>query len=540
MRLPILLVLFSLFLCPFSFATVKWSLSTADAISGKGVLTEGKAIFASYNGKVYAVNTTNGIATWTYDSGGKIILEPVLASIGILAVANSEGKLSILSVSDGNVLFESGLGKPPLSLAAGGERVYLATEGNVSAYSLNGTLLWNSPFFPPIGQIGYAEGEIFFTSGSKLNALDAANGSVEWAADADDSFLSRPVRHLGAVYFGAIDGKLYSIDAAFGRVRWAYPTRGWVMSTPLVTSDAIYFGSNDGYFYSVSPSGTLRFRHFTSEGAWTKPEIYENAGRQVVVFGTNEGKVYGLDSQTGNERWAFSSYGKPTSTTRSGNAFIFGTSTGRIYSLVPSPICSFTKPSPLETVGNFPSEIEGKSSADTGISRVEVRANKGDWILAQGTENWNADVDFSPFDSGAVTVECRTRDNAGNLEEGEYSFLLLIKSDTAQLKEMYISSPSEVDPKKAFNISARDNEGKELRRVTFSIEGVNRTSDSPLEVTLGKSGIVPVSIHKPGYDPVSFTVNGRGGGEALFAAAAIILLLAIALLYFFVIRKRKK
>lgn len=526
------IVLFS----SLSFATVKWSLATAEAISGRGVLASGNAIFASYNGKVYAVNATSGITTWTYDSGSKIILEPTLAGESIVAVASSKGKLALISTGDGKALVERQFQQPPVTLAAGGGMVFLAFEGNVTALDLNGTVVWNAPFASPIGQIGYSEGRVYFTSEAKLYSVDASTGEAKWAAGADDSFLSRPVRHLGGVYIGTTDGRMYSFDANSGRLRWFYPTGGWIMSTPLVTDNGVYFGSNDGYFYSVSPAGNLRFRYLTNDGVWTAPQAYESRGRQVVVFGTNDGKVYGLDAQDGTEQWAFSSYGKPTGTIRNGKEILFGTSSGRIYSLIPSPICSFTYPSSLETVGNFPLELEGRASADAGVSKVEVRTNKGDWVAAEGKGVWHASIDFTPVQPGAVTVECRARDNAGNLESGEYSFLMLIKSDTVPLQKMYLASPSDVDPKKSFNISVKDARGLDLRGVAFSIGGENKTSDSPLEVTLGRSGIVPITIAKPGFEPLSFTISGRGGSEILIiGAVAFVVVLALA--YFFVIRK---
>ncbi|VVC01380.1 Outer membrane protein assembly factor BamB [uncultured archaeon] len=527
-----------------SFATVLWSLPTADAISGKGVLSGGNVIFTSYNGKVYAVNTTTGATSWTYDSGAKVVLEPALADSGTVAVANSNGALSILSAADGSKKAELRSSQAPVSLAAGDGMIFLAFNNAVFAFDTSGSVLWNSTYSSYVGQVSYSEGAIYFTSGSKLYAVDSAGGQTRWASAADDSFLSRPVKYLGAVYVGAIDGRLYSFDSATGRLRWSYPAGGWIMSTPLATSSAIYFGSNDGFFYSVSPAGLLRFRFQAEDGTWAEPVRYDSRGRQVVVFGTNGGKLYGLDAQSGEERWAFSSYGKPTSAIMDGSSVIFGTSSGRIYSLVPSPICSFTYPSSLDTVGNFPLEVEGRASADTGISKVEVRANKGEWIPATGKDAWYAKIDFSRLGSGAVTLECRSRDNTGSTESGEYSYLMLIKSDTAQPQKMYVSSPAEVDPRKSFNISAKDSTGAPLRRLVFSIGGNNTTSDSPLAVTLGKSGIVPIAIYKPGFEPVSFTISGRGGNEAvLIGGAAALVLAMLALLYFFVIRKmlgRKK
>jgi outer membrane protein assembly factor BamB len=53
-----------------------------DSASGKPVLANDKAIFASYDGRVYAISTANGAVSWTYNAEGKIALEPQLFSEG--------------------------------------------------------------------------------------------------------------------------------------------------------------------------------------------------------------------------------------------------------------------------------------------------------------------------------------------------------------------------------------------------------------------------------------------------------------------------
>jgi outer membrane protein assembly factor BamB len=537
MRFAAVFLLILIALVSLSFATVEWSVSTAEAISGKPVLDGNKAIFGSYEGQVYGVNVTSGQISWTYDAQGAA-LEPQLAAPGTLAVVTESGKLEIISTGEGKVLAEADLGRSPIAMIAGGGRVFVAFSDNLSAYNLSGAQAWDLPMQGPIGQIGLDQDTIYFTAAGKLYAVSAQSGVIEWSSDAGDSFLTRPVRSGSSVYIGTTDGILYAFDVGSGRLKWSFRTEGWVMGTPLVTDDTVYFGSNDGNLYAVSLSGQERFAFSIGEGIWTQPEIYDSVGRMIVVFGGNDGNIYGIDSETGAEKWSFSASGKPGSTVMSGTEFLFGTSSGEIYALSPSPICSFVWPNQLDSVGSWPVEVEGRASAEPGISSVEVRVNNGSWAAANGKSDWYATVDFSNVPAGAATVECRSFDNAGNVESGEYSFVLLVKSDSTPLSKMYVSAPVEVGANEEFNISAKDARGHELRNLELVVGGKNMTGDSPFEIALGRSGIVPVMLQKPGFETASFTINGKGSNDWLLPALALVLVLAAG--YFFVGRKLLK
>ncbi len=537
MRKIVLVFIFALFLSSPAFALVEWSASAAGPINPNPVIAGGNAIFTSYDGRAYAIGADSGTLSWAYNSGEKIILDPVLAEPGKVAIAAGSGMAAVLDAADSRVASTFSLGGPASSIAAGNMSIFAAANGSVEAFDETGRLEWKKPFAGAVGALSYSStsGRLYFTWQGKLLALDAASGSTLWSASAGDSFLSAPMESRGAVYFGSTDGSLYAVDSGSGNVKWAYKTGGWVMGTPLATSDAVYFGSNDGYFYSVSPSGKLLFRHQAISASWNSPAIYRAPSGMLVVFGSNDGSIRALDAATGFERWSFSAGSRPGSIVpyREG-AFIFGTSSGKMYGLLSSPICSFDWPSPMALVGSWQAQISGRASADSGISKVEVRAGNGDWVKAEGSDNWTAQLDFTHVPPGAVSVECRATDNAGRMEAGDYSSLLLVKSESASLRSMYLDAPSEVAQGEQFTLVVQDEQGRGLSGVSVSGLGQATVGNSPIRLTMA-GGQADIVVDKPGFQQASITVRAKGGNGFLPIALGGIVLLG--LLYFFVGRK---
>jgi outer membrane protein assembly factor BamB len=255
----------------------------------------------------------------------------------------------------------------------------------------------------------------------------------------------------------------------------------------------------------------------------------------MIAFGASDGNVYGLDANNGNIVWSFSTYGKPGSPKIYNQDLIFGTSKGRIYSLSPSPICSFDWPKPLDVVGNWPVEVEGRASSDAAIQKVEVRAAKGSWVQASGGEKWVATIDFSKVEAGAADVECRATDASGRMESNDYSTITIVKSDTAQPQKMYVFAPFEAMPQENFTLSVKDSRGVDLRNVNLTMQGEVKGGNSPFALTLGKSGDVAITVEKPGFETSRVLVRGKGGDSLMFALGGMLAIAAAA--YFLVIRK---
>lgn len=519
------------------FARVEWTTAATDVIIGKPAVTSDRAIFASYDGRVYAYSLKTGSIIWTFDAGQLITQGAVLVSPDKASVVTINGTIYILSAAEGKVLSEVALDKKPLAFSSSDNRIYVGYDGGVSAISSAGRTVWNYQMDSNAGQIGSGEGRLYFTAGKTLYALAGTSGAVRWASDAEDTFLSHPSETGGKVYVGATDGKVYEFDAASGEQGWAFRTGAWVMSTPLLVGNALFFGANDGYAYSVTKYGLLRFRAPIGGEVWTQPVAYEQNGRTIVVFATTDNKLYGIDSQTGREEWVFQTYGRPEEAALVGKSLVFGTNKGKVYSISTAEMCGFTWPNEMQTVGDWPVEIEGKANVDGSIDHVEVRAGSGPWVAASGKADWFATIDPSGSEPGPISVQCRVKSSAGIVDTTEYSTLTLIKTTNAQPMKMYVSAPGETAPMENITVSAQDARGVDLRNVNVTVEGNHRTLDSPFAVVLGRSGPVAITIQKPGFETATLVVVGKGGETGLILTIAGMVAVAAAVIYLLFGRK---
>lgn len=526
-----------LLLASLAAAEVVWSLPTADAINSGMLLLSDQLYFTSQNGKAYSVSAQDGKISWVYDAGGRVALPPVAVTDSLLAVATENGKLSLVGLDDGKRVAETSLKKPPLSLEAGGGLLFASIDDRVLAFDSKLAQAWNMSIKGGTGPLSYSQGKLLFTSKGKLHSLSAPSGAQDFATPSGDSFLSKPKVYRGIIFFGSTDGNLYALDAKTGAVRWSYKTGGWVTGTPAVSDNGVYVGSNDGSFYALSPSGNLRYKLANGGGEGQSPFL----SKGTIVMATSSGKLAGIDELTGAEKWEFSAEGKPGSPLMHGEGAIFGTSSGKLYYLSYSPLCSFTYPSSLEAVGNWPIVFEGKASAESGIDSVEVRVGGRPWTVAQGQENWSAEMDFSSIPEGTVRVECRSRDREGKMEQGEYSGILVAKSESAPLQKMRINAPKQVQEGEYFLLEAKDARGRHISGITVQMDQTELVSGSPIKLRLGRSGAVRIILEKRGFEQTTVTVTGRGSqsNTLLVGIGAIALLVAaVGAYYYFFIRKR--
>jgi len=240
----------------------------------------------------------------------------------------------------------------------GNDTVYIgAYSGKVYAIDAeHGDDVWEEPFETGgsiVGGVAVADGTLFVgSSDGKLHAVDVSTGRAKRGFEpyaTGDEIVSTPVVQDGVVYFGSLDQKLYAIYADTGKLKWDEPfkTGGGVASKPLIVGEVVYFGSFDSKLYAVyADTGEPKWEQPFEAGNWfwaealyhdgiiyacsldhnvyaidadsgelasgwsTNPFPTEDQIRSspvivgdVLVVASEDGKVYGIDLETGEERW---------------------------------------------------------------------------------------------------------------------------------------------------------------------------------------------------------------------------------------------
>ena len=148
------------------------------------------------------------------------------------------------------------------------------------------------------------------TQVTKLWTTSVGDGS------GDSGVRLRPAFADGVLYACSTDGKIAAIDAASGKTLWSKSsrTKGWFgwgdkkradalyAGGPMVSGDLLVVGTLDGHVYGINAKdGSPRWESVVNSEVISSPVISGN----LVIARTQDGRLYGFDSATGERRWVY-------------------------------------------------------------------------------------------------------------------------------------------------------------------------------------------------------------------------------------------
>jgi outer membrane protein assembly factor BamB len=93
----------------------------------------------------------------------------------------------------------------------------------------------------------------------------------------------------------------------FHRVKWKFPTGARVVGSPVIQDKVIYFGSDDGNVYAVDAESGQQIWKTTTRGPVPCTPAVDHG---TVYVGSYDGKFYALDGQSGAVKWKFATEGE--------------------------------------------------------------------------------------------------------------------------------------------------------------------------------------------------------------------------------------
>lgn len=132
----------------------------------------------------------------------------------------------------------------------------------------------------------------------------------------DSGVRLRPAFADGVLYACSTDGKIAAIDATSGKTLWSKSsrTKGWFgwgdkkradalyAGGPMVAGDLLVVGTLDGHVYGINAKdGSPRWESVVNSEVISSPVISGN----LVIARTQDGRLYGFDSATGERRWVY-------------------------------------------------------------------------------------------------------------------------------------------------------------------------------------------------------------------------------------------
>jgi len=297
----------------------------------------GNTLFvATMDGKLLALTPFHGTTKWEWQpqTGNTT----GISELGNLSVGNiTSGFLSCREAGTGQ--FRAGYVYGAPAVADG--IVYIGYySGTIYAIrAATGVEVWEHDIKSNIaGGLAVADDTVFVgSSNGNLSALDAGNGSLKWEFSAQNEVWTTPAVVDGVVYFGSLDHRLYALNASDGSEKWTFAAGGGIGATPLVIGGVVYVGSFDKKFYAVDANTGAQKWVFQGAGGWFWGEAVYDHG--IIYAGSLDHNVYALDAGNGTPAWPqpFRANGVVKSSPAIvGGVLVVASEDGKIYGLEPN------------------------------------------------------------------------------------------------------------------------------------------------------------------------------------------------------------
>lgn len=277
---------------------------------------------------------------------------PVLFE-GVIYVGTQGERFYAIDANSGKTLWEHQNDEPVAAVAAiTDSQVFFSDLGGyvVALDRAQGQLMWRQYLGKEIlGQPAVVGDRLVLVKGEKtIVALNTGSGDVLWEREVK-TFVremtmrghSNLVSHAGDLYVGLADGHVYRLDPMSGQILWSknltIPLRSFkdVDATVAIEGEDLYVGGYFGVFYKLNAK--------TGSIVWAAEIPTGNEALvlgDMVIVSDSDGRVHGLNKQTGSEVWFNELDGEVASdpvnvdgrvfvSTFKSNAYLLEPSTGR-------------------------------------------------------------------------------------------------------------------------------------------------------------------------------------------------------------------
>jgi outer membrane protein assembly factor BamB len=275
-------------------------------------------IVGDIGGNTYALDLAQGTQKWRASVGSGIIgWAPAIANgIAYFATSGRTGRLTALNTRTGAQIWSQTLsaGVRAQPQVYGGSCVVCGSDGYLRAYAVtNGVLQWQLNVLQlPAGQQAAMNGTLLagnllaVTTDRGVALINLDSQAVVWTALATLSFSYPPEVGGGMVFAGAQNGIFYAFDLISGAQRWSYQTGGAVQSQPQFVNQLVMFGSDDGNMYGLNAqSGAWIWTLPIPDAAAVRSFLYSN-GLLFVASNAIGGGAYCYSIAINQGTWTFS------------------------------------------------------------------------------------------------------------------------------------------------------------------------------------------------------------------------------------------
>ncbi|HEX9422297.1 MAG TPA: PQQ-binding-like beta-propeller repeat protein [Pyrinomonadaceae bacterium] len=240
-----------------------WMRTLALPLRGVLALGNGKLFAGGSDGKIYAFDSRNGEARWTYDYGASFNSQPVLSD-SRLYIGSEDGNLLALDESTGKLLWHyrtRGAVRGPV--ANGADIVYFGSgDGYVYAVNANsGHLIWRKRTGAGVQAVVRAGDELLVASLDNFVYKFSLSGARVWKRRLSGRISSQPlITHGAALFMPLSSSAAVVLESRDGRQVNLLPVGEEITTSasPIAVGDVVLLTTEHGLLAFTQPRGAAR------------------------------------------------------------------------------------------------------------------------------------------------------------------------------------------------------------------------------------------------------------------------------------------
>ncbi len=245
-----------------------WSFTAEDDVPFVPAVTDTTAYITSTDGRLYALNTSNGEKRWEYR----------VKNFYAMATSPTYFHNTVFFGSRDTYLYA-------INATSGKERWKFKTGGGIDATPvIKGNTIY----------VGSFDGYFY--------AVDINTGKERWKFKTRGKIIGTAAEQNGVVYFGSADSYVYSLDGNNGRLLWKIATSGSVGTSPTIFRNILFIANTKNVLYAIDiPKHTVKWKKSIPTDGYTGVAVKDNA----LYIGSRNGFLYALRVDDGKEIWKF-------------------------------------------------------------------------------------------------------------------------------------------------------------------------------------------------------------------------------------------
>lgn len=282
-----------------------WTPKEADSIEGSALLVGGQVIFGTLNGTVFSLDAKTGKETWFFKTEAEVRAAPnVFERPGqppLILIGSYDNNLYALNSQDGKEVWKVETGNYVNGSAAvvDGLTAFGGCDGYIYfVNALDGKESGKMEVKNPIANTVAARNGLALLAhyGHEVVALEPKKLEPKWVYNERDFeyFASPAVSASGFVFVGDRGKRMHCLNLTDGNEKWSFRTKGRIDSSAVVTGENIVFGCDDGKIYGVGiKDGSEVWSYEIGQPIQSSPCI--SGGR--LVMGADDGVIYCFEAE---------------------------------------------------------------------------------------------------------------------------------------------------------------------------------------------------------------------------------------------------